>query len=229
MTPEGPPSHEATAGRGANRLIVIRHAQSEWNATGRWQGSADPPLSTTGEEQARCAGSVIARCDAPGPITSVWSSDLQRARQTAAILAETAGWSGRLREVPDLREHDVGEWSGLTHGEIVRRWPGLLEAWGAGRLAATPGGELRDAFDRRVRRGLRHVIAAARHDGAPPGVSVVVTHGGVLRAVARWLDQPEQAMSQLEGYVLAAGRGSSLSIEAAVALLGVPGDAKVAG
>ncbi|MCU4183139.1 histidine phosphatase family protein [Acidiferrimicrobium sp. IK] len=206
------------------RLVVVRHAQSEWNAEGRWQGRADPPLSPAGEEQARLAGAALADAiaagDAPGPITAVWSSDLRRARDTAALLGSAAGWRGPLREVRDLREHDVGEWSGLTHGEIEQRWPGLIEEWGAGRLAATPGGEPRTAFDRRVRQGLLTVVAAA-HTGDPgPGLHVVVTHGGVLRAVARWLGHPERALSQLEGFLLCAAAPSSEPLlEGPVALL----------
>ena len=204
------------------RLLVVRHAQSEWNAQGRWQGRADPPLSPAGEAQARRAGTLLAEAiaagAAPGPVGSVWSSDLRRARSTADLLAGAAGWAGSVREVHDLREHDVGDWSGLTHPEIEQRWPGLIDAWGAGRLAATPGGEPRAAFDRRVRDGVRHVVAAARRDD-PPRLAVVVTHGGVLRALMRWLGHPERAVSQLEGTLLHAAGPDSLRVERPVALL----------
>ncbi len=202
-------------------LIVVRHAQSEWNAAGRWQGWADPPLSSAGEDQARRAGAVlgeaIAAGDPPGPITAVWSSDLRRAHHTARLVAGAAGWDGPLHEVHDLREHDVGDWSGLTRDEIERRWPGLIRAWGDGRLPATPGGETRVDFDRRVRHAIARVATATEATG--PGSSIVVTHGGVLRAVARWLGQPEQPFSQLEGMVIAGGGGPRPRYLRAAALL----------
>jgi broad specificity phosphatase PhoE len=205
------------------RLVVVRHAQSEWNAEGRWQGRADPPLSATGEDQARRAGVALAAGVAegslPGPVVAIWSSDLQRSRGTAELLGAAAGWRGEVRVVPDLGEHDVGEWSGLTHDQIERRWPGLIEAWGAGCLAATPGGEARADFDRRVRRGLAAVMDEVRALGLPEGTGAVVTHGGVLRAIARWLGRPERAPSQLEGFVLVVGPDPVPVFEGALSLL----------
>jgi probable phosphoglycerate mutase len=190
-----------------HRLVVVRHAQSEWNAVGRWQGRADPPLSDHGRAQARRAGAALGRAvvdgQAPGPLRSVWSSDLRRACDTAALLASAAGGPGEVREVPSLGEHDVGEWSGLNRAEIEQRWPGLLAAWSQGRLPATPGGEPRAAFDERVRRGLREVVTEVAALPVPDGLHLVVTHGGVLRSMDRWLGRDERGVSQLEGMLLA--------------------------
>src|SRR5688572_19392365 len=89
------------------RLLLLRHGQSTWNADGRWQGQADPPLSPLGEEQARDA----ARRLAPGQFSRVLASDLRRARQTAEILADALRLPVEVD--PDLREIDVGDWQGL--------------------------------------------------------------------------------------------------------------------
>ena len=102
-------------------MLVLRHGQSEWNASGRWQGQADIELTDLGYEQARRAADKL------GQFAAVASSDLQRARVTATIIAESLGL-GLLDPDPRLRETDVGEWQGLTHDEIERDWPGHLAA-----------------------------------------------------------------------------------------------------
>src|SRR5947209_14334431 len=67
-------------------LLVARHGQSTWNAEGRWQGQADPPLSALGEEQARVAAKQLA--DAP-PFDLVVTSDLRRAMRTGALVIDS--------------------------------------------------------------------------------------------------------------------------------------------
>ena len=61
----------------ATRILLVRHGQSEWNLSGRWQGQADPPLTELGRMQAREAAQNV------GSIDVIWSSDLQRAAATA--------------------------------------------------------------------------------------------------------------------------------------------------
>ena len=78
-------------------LLVVRHGQSVWNAEGRWQGRADPPLTPLGEQQAADAALHV------GPIDEVWSSDLQRAHRTAEIVAAHLGLAVRVD--PRLAEH----------------------------------------------------------------------------------------------------------------------------
>jgi probable phosphoglycerate mutase len=154
-------------------LWFARHGESTWNAAGRWQGQADPPLSELGRAQAarlaeRLAGAGVALLAA---------SDLARARETAEIVGARLGLSPRLD--PALREHDVGAWSGLTHAEIERRWPEDLARFLAGDLALRPGGgESRLALRARVR------SAVARLAEGAPGPFAVVSHLGVLLALA---------------------------------------------
>src|SRR5580765_6857553 len=97
-------------------LVLVRHAESTWNAEGRWQGHADPPLSDAGRAQAEALAEDLAgeRFDA------VYTSDLARAAQTAEIIARRFG----LPAVSDpaLREVDVGSWSGLTREEVAARF-----------------------------------------------------------------------------------------------------------
>ncbi|HEX8581069.1 MAG TPA: histidine phosphatase family protein, partial [Acidimicrobiales bacterium] len=82
---------------GAGRVLLVRHGQSVWNAEGRWQGQLDPPLSDVGAEQARAAAAHL------DGVVAVATSDLDRARRTAEILAEALGVGPAIVE-PGLRE-----------------------------------------------------------------------------------------------------------------------------
>jgi broad specificity phosphatase PhoE len=171
------------------RLLLLRHAESEWNAQGRWQGVADPPLSARGEAQAELAGRLL---QGQG-ISSVVSSDLQRARATAERIGAGLPVTGPIDVYRDLREYDLGAWSGLTRVQIEARWPGAIEEWREGRLA-TPDGEERDAFMARIL-GAVNQVAADR-----PGQTVlVVTHGGVISAASRTLEGPARRFRHLAG------------------------------
>ncbi len=153
------------------RLLLIRHGQSSWNAQGRWQGWADPPLSDIGEAQAVAAAE---RLRGEG-LTKVVSSDLQRARRTAELIAERLGLP-LLDPVPDLRERDIGDWSGLTTVEIEQGWPGWLALWRAGELERPPQGEAHHELGARV-------VAALERLAELDGCILVVTHGGVIHLV----------------------------------------------
>src|SRR5215472_6836047 len=146
------------------RLLLVRHGESTWNAASRWQGQADPPLSSFGERQAEDA---TVRLSQIATIVAVWTSDLVRARRTGERIAERLGLGG-VRAESRLRERDVGSWSGLTRVEIEERWPGYLAAH-----RSPPDFEGDDALLARARAGLAAVV-----DGASGDV-LVVTHAGV--------------------------------------------------
>ena len=154
----------------ATRLLVARHGQSEWNALGRWQGLADPPLSDEGMNQAAGAGLALGTFDA------IWSSNLQRASLTAAIIAEIIGIGPVLID-DRLRETDVGQWQGLTHAEVETGWPGYLADH-----RRPEGFELYDTAAARMMEALRDIAAA--HVG---GEVLIISHGGVIRSVRRLL------------------------------------------
>src|ERR671910_890596 len=93
--------------RDETRVLLVRHGQSEWNAAGRWQGQADPSLSDLGRLQAREAARAV------GAVDAIWSSDLQRAAETAIIIGDQIG-VGPVVVDDRLRERDAGEWTGLV-------------------------------------------------------------------------------------------------------------------
>lgn len=159
--------------RMSTRFLLIRHAESLWNASGRWQGHADPPLSERGVAQAEALASRLAGEEAD----QLLCSDLQRACRTAAILGGVLG----LAPVPDprLRELDVGVWEGLTRAEIEARDPRALARFDAGEPTVPAGGaESRGAMRQRVRKAFRAIAEAHPHKRI-----VVVTHLGVVQAL----------------------------------------------
>ncbi len=173
----------------SRRLLLVRHGQSVWNADGRWQGQADPPLSALGEEQAREAAPRLA---ARG-FCRVVASDLQRARRTAEILAGALDLPVELD--PDLREIDVGDWTGLTREEIHAGWPGQLADWSEGRSPSPPGGETRDHLAARARATLTRLASAASAGDR----LLVVSHGALIRNLDRVLGLPPQGIPNLSG------------------------------
>jgi len=188
-------------------LLLVRHGLSEWNLVGRWQGWADIPLSAEGEAQAREARPAIAGLG----ITAVVHSGMQRTERTAEVLAE--GLDVPIEVETGLKEYDVGDWSGLTRPEIERTWPGALDAWFAGRLPATPGGESRDGFAGRLLDAVRRV--ALTHPG---GIVLCVTHGGAVGTLQRVLSdgegQPGPRIGNLSGrWVTVDWEGERFTIE----------------
>jgi len=149
---------------------MARHGETDWNRDQRFQGHADPPLNDLGHEQAR----ELAERLADDGIEAVYTSPLRRAAETAAVIAARLD----LEAVPiqDLREVDVGSWSGLTRTEVEARFPDGYRRWldfGHG----WDDGESYEALGERVFGTLAEI--AARHPG---GRILVVTHGGPIRA-----------------------------------------------
>jgi probable phosphoglycerate mutase len=152
-------------------LLLARHGETNWTREKRWQGHADPPLNQRGRKQAR----VLARNLADVHLEAIYSSDLRRASQTAAIVADGRGID--VRRDPDLRENDFGDWTGLTRDEVERRFPhgAMLRKRGG---KGWSGGESYEEMAHRIVRAI-HRIA-----GSHPGQLVlVVAHNGPIRAV----------------------------------------------
>jgi broad specificity phosphatase PhoE len=157
----------------SGELILIRHAQSEWNALGRWQGHADPPLSPLGRTQAE----ALAESFGFDRVDALYVSDLRRAVETAMPLAKKLGLEATID--PVFRELDVGRWSGLVREEIEAREPELLREFDSGDPRVRPGGgETRGELRQRA----RERIALVAHEHAGERV-VVVTHLGFIRAL----------------------------------------------
>jgi broad specificity phosphatase PhoE len=152
-------------------ILIARHGQSDWNATRRWQGHADRPLTEKGREQGHALAARLAHID----LDAVYSSDLRRARDTAAVVAENQGLE--VRELPELREVDVGSWSGLTRAEAEERFPEGFARWKQG-YPGWQDGETYEAMTDRVIAAVKE-IAREHLDGRV----LIVSHGGPIRAM----------------------------------------------
>lgn len=171
------------------RLLVWRHGRTSWNATRRLQGQSDIDLDDVGRAQADAAAVLLA---AAGP-DSIVSSDLGRARRTAAPLAARTGLPVRID--PRLRERAYGDWEGLTGTEIRTRFPAAYRRWRAGRSVSAHGVE--DLSDLAKRAGEALTEAAA---SVPGGTVVVVAHGGAAKlGVGALLGWSEDTLLRLEG------------------------------
>jgi probable phosphoglycerate mutase len=166
------------------RVYLVRHGRTDWNAQARIQGHHQTSLNDAGRRQAR---RVAAYLKSRG-IEFLYSSDLDRARQTAEAIAEATGLS--IETTPALRERDFGPLTGLLIAEARRKRDGaaaaaggtdprlpaewsVVDTWGA-----IEGVEGEAKMSERVWGFLRPM--AERHAGR---TVLVVTHGGVLRTV----------------------------------------------
>ena len=165
------------------KLLIVRHGQSEWNALGRWQGQADPPLTEVGENQAKKATNKL------GLFDSIVASPLQRAKNTASIISEITGVGPVTTEV-DLMERDAGPWQGLTRIEIEKGWPGFLDS-----------GQRPDGYESN-RDLLLRIFAVLRKISESSRISdsiLIVSHAGIVHALENLHDQPSMKVPNLGG------------------------------
>jgi phosphoserine phosphatase len=194
-------------------LVLLRHGESEWIRENRFQGQAETPLSAVGRRQAALAAERLARPHAspalPVPLgrpAEVVHSPLARTRETAeavraAIASEPERAAIPVRPDPGIMEIGQGEWEGVTHDEIMRRWPAEIAAWRRRPHEAwAPGGESIAQVQARVRPGLAGILERLGRDyprgsldrpqvggyqGVGPGPgqpwSIVVGHDGVFK------------------------------------------------
>ena len=152
-------------------ILLARHGQSDWNATRRWQGHADRPLTAKGRAQAHALAERLAHIELDG----VYSSDLRRAAETARAVADAQGLE--VIELQELREVDVGSWSGLTREEAEEGFPEGFARWRDG----FPGWDDGEDYDEMAQRVIGAVIEIALAN--ENGRTLVVSHGGPIRAL----------------------------------------------
>ena len=163
------------------QVLFIRHGETTWNRVKRIQGHIDIPLAETGLEQAQRLAERLMRDAREGVrLDAIYSSDLQRAQQTALPAASALGIVPRLDE--GLRERAYGIFQGHDSEEIAQRYPDDYARWQTRDPGFVPaGGESVRTFYHRI----VHAVAAivAKHPG---GRIACVTHGGVLDCVYRY-------------------------------------------
>ncbi len=167
------------------RICIVRHGETDWNLERRLQGQLETDLNAAGRVQAE----ATARGLAQHVFAALYSSDLRRTLQTAALLAQQQG----LDVLPEtgLRERHYGIFQGRTAAELACDYPDAHARF----LARDPGydfehGESLQCFAARVSATIERITAL--HTGQ---TLLLVTHGGVLdivyrRATGRGLSSP---------------------------------------
>jgi glucosyl-3-phosphoglycerate phosphatase len=171
--------------------VLWRHGRTSWNDDRRFQGQTDIELDDHGRRQARRTARLLAAL----PPDALLSSDLTRARATAAELATLTGLPVSVD--PRLRETHAGRWEGLLAQEIEATDAPTWQAWLAGDPTVRPGGgETRAEVADRAVAAVDHALPQVRTGG----VLVVATHGGTARAlIGRLLGLPEAEWHVLGG------------------------------
>jgi len=153
-------------------ITLVRHGQTDWNLARRIQGSTDIPLNDTGRADALAAADILA---AAGSYDAVYASPLVRAQETAQIIATRLGLAEPVL-TRGLREREFGEAEGTDSADYIARYGG----W----HSEVPGAEILDQVRDRALDSLDRIVRASRRRSSPNQESIiVVTHGGVIRAL----------------------------------------------
>lgn len=167
------------------KIILVRHGETDWNREQRYQGHKDIAMNDAGRTQAR---DIAARLESE-KVEAIFSSDLSRTLETAAIIAEYHKLPIRIDS--RFREMAFGEWEGLTFKEVYAKYPAEFREWCANTGAfRVPGGESVEDLLARVWPALLEISQCHRN------TVVVSTHGGVLRALLYHLQGEQEALWQ---------------------------------
>jgi glucosyl-3-phosphoglycerate phosphatase len=155
----------------ARTVVLWRHGRTAFNVALRLQGQVDIPLDDVGHRQAATAAAALAETVT---VDAIVTSDLGRARETAAHLADRTGRAPVVD--PRLRERSFGLWEGMTGEEIAEQWPAEYKLWRTGREPEGVDAETRRAVAERM------VAAITEHADAlePDQTLVVVSHGAAI-------------------------------------------------
>jgi 2,3-bisphosphoglycerate-dependent phosphoglycerate mutase len=160
--------------RDMSQLFVLRHGQTDWNAESRYQGATDVVLNAIGRQQANEVAMWIRRNHT---IDTVVSSPLNRAQETALIIATTLHRDVRMME--QFAERHVGVYEGLTPQEAQARYPDVWAQNITRQLnTAPPGGETILEVGARVRDGLNYL--GTHYQGKN---ILLVAHGYIARMI----------------------------------------------
>jgi broad specificity phosphatase PhoE len=170
-------------------LYLARHGETDDNARLVFQGQGGKGLNSRGRAQARRLAERMRKAR----VTTIVASDLERAEETAGIV-------GRACELihsvdPDLREVDVGTWTGKSHEEVQELFPEEWAAWSAGLDVRRGNGETYAELASRIERAVMRIASMDLRDPV-----LIVSHGGSIKSyVAKILGVSEEGLRALAG------------------------------
>ena len=161
------------------RFIFVRHGETEWNVTGRYQGQTDVPLSEKGRAQAEALGTRFADIH----VDEGYSSPLKRAYDTARAIAEPKGLP--IHKVDGIKELNFGEWDGLTKEQLTEQFGEAFVKYRIEPFHYPMAGEgTLNRAKLRVGAALEDIKEEFRHTDK---TIVVVAHGGILKLAIFYL------------------------------------------
>ena len=170
-------------------LYFARHGETDDNAALVFQGQGGRGLNSRGRAQARRLAERMRKAR----VTSIVTSDLQRAMETAVIVGDACRVEPSLDA--ELREVDVGTWTGRSHAQVEELYPEEWAAWSTGLDARRGGGETYAELSQRIERA---VVRIAAMDAKDP--ILVVSHGGSIKSyVAKLLGVGPEGLRALAG------------------------------
>ncbi|HSX31935.1 MAG TPA: 2,3-bisphosphoglycerate-dependent phosphoglycerate mutase [Candidatus Saccharimonadales bacterium] len=175
-------------------LILIRHAESEWNALGKWTGRTDVHITPAGREQAAKLGTAIKDID----LHHAYTSEQIRTIETFTHLFETADNADiPVEHSGHLNERDYGSYTGLNKWEVLEEvgedtFAKIRRSWDH----PIPEGEtMKMVHERAVPFYKEHILPKLL---AGKNV-VVVSHGNTIRALIKYLeDISDEAIAETE-------------------------------
>lgn len=167
------------------KLIIVRHAESEWNAIGRWTGQTDIHLSDQGYKDAANLGELLARINLP--IDRAYCSEQVRSRETLEIMLASAGQSNvETLESAAINERDYGDYTGIDKWQVkkevgAKEFDEIRRGWDH----KIPNGETLKMVFQRVVPFYEHTILPQLKDGKN---ILIVAHGNSLRALMKYIE-----------------------------------------
>lgn len=183
------------------KLILIRHAESEWNALGKWTGLTDVPITPEGRKQAAKLGAAMKDIE----LHHAYTSEQIRTVETFLHLMEAAAHPPVPHEQSKhLNERDYGQYTGLNKWEVLEQlgedtFRGIRRGWDH----PIPGGEtMKMVHERAVPFYKEHILPKLLE-----GKNVlIVGHGNTFRALMKYLeDVDDEGIADVEmpfGHIL---------------------------
>ncbi|MBC7319319.1 histidine phosphatase family protein [bacterium] len=154
-------------------VYIVRHGETDWNREGIYQGQTDTPLNENGRKSARDLGFILNKIK----FTSIYSSDLLRARETAEII--NSFLNVPIYYTENLRELDFGRWTGISIWEMSEKDPELFKRWQEDPWnVSPPGGETFRELTERVMGVLESIFERHKNENV-----LVVSHAGPIKAM----------------------------------------------
>ena len=155
----------------AKTILLVRHGTTAQNENDLWQGRSDHPLSEKGFKEAE----LLAVHFKDDVFDMVYHSPMKRALQTAQIINKNHGKP--LSHINDFVEIDVGDYDGLKHADILKKYPDVYRDWIMDSDLAIPGGESFQQVYDRVKTGVDEILSS------PYKHILIVGHAMVNRAI----------------------------------------------